>query len=24
MGIAKTFIHCDVDNLKDKNVIWLY
>ena len=24
IGIAKTFIHCDVDNLKDKSVIWLY
>ena len=24
IGIAKSFIHCDVDNLKDKNVIWLY
>ena len=24
IGIAKTFIHCDVDNSKDKSVIWLY
>jgi len=23
-GIAKGFIHCDVDNSKDANVIWLY
>ena len=23
-GIAKTFIHCDVDNKKDEDVIWLY
>tara|TARA_R100000781_G_scaffold55479_1_gene36108 strand:- start:78 stop:437 length:360 start_codon:yes stop_codon:yes gene_type:complete len=23
-GIAKGFIHCDVDNSKDSNVIWLY
>ena len=23
-GIAKTFIHCDVDNNKDQDVIWLY
>tara|TARA_R100001463_G_scaffold103671_1_gene158142 strand:+ start:6718 stop:7161 length:444 start_codon:yes stop_codon:yes gene_type:complete len=23
-GIAKTFIHCDVDNNKDGDVIWLY
>ena len=23
-GIAKGFIHADVDNLKDPNVIWLY
>ena len=23
-GIAKTFIHCDVDNNKDSDVIWLY
>jgi zinc D-Ala-D-Ala carboxypeptidase len=23
-GIAKTFIHCDVDNNKDEDVIWLY
>ena len=24
IGIAKTFIHCDVDKSKDDNVIWLY
>ena len=24
IGIGKTFIHCDVDNLKDPDVIWLY
>ncbi len=24
IGIAKTFVHCDVDNSKDKSVIWLY
>tara|TARA_R100001086_G_scaffold57624_1_gene26222 strand:+ start:626 stop:970 length:345 start_codon:yes stop_codon:yes gene_type:complete len=26
IGISKkgSFIHCDVDNLKDPNVIWLY
>ena len=24
IGIAKTFIHCDVDNDKDQHVIWLY
>jgi len=24
IGIAKTFVHCDVDNSKDINVIWLY
>ena len=24
IGIHKTFIHCDVDNLKDEAVIWLY
>ena len=23
-GIAKTFIHCDVDKNKDEEVIWLY
>lgn len=23
-GIAKTFIHCDVDKNKDQDVIWLY
>ena len=23
-GIAKGFIHCDVDNIKNPNVIWLY
>ena len=23
-GIAKTFIHCDVDKSKDNDVIWLY
>ena len=23
-GIAKTFIHCDVDKSKDPDVIWLY
>jgi zinc D-Ala-D-Ala carboxypeptidase len=23
-GIAKTFIHCDVDKNKDEDVIWLY
>ena len=24
IGIAKTFIHCDVDKNKDEDVIWLY
>lgn len=24
IGIAKSFIHCDIDNLKDQDVIWLY
>ena len=24
IGIHKTFVHCDVDNLKDEAVIWLY
>lgn len=24
IGIHKSFIHCDVDNLKDSKVIWLY
>jgi zinc D-Ala-D-Ala carboxypeptidase len=24
IGINKTFIHCDSDPTKDKNVIWLY
>ena len=24
IGIAKTFVHCDVDNSKDNRVIWLY
>ena len=24
IGIAKTFIHCDVDKLKDQDVFWLY
>ena len=24
IGIAKTFIHCDVDKEKDQDVIWLY
>lgn len=24
IGIGKTFIHCDVDNIKDQNVVWLY
>lgn len=24
LGIAKTFIHCDIDNSKSPNVIWLY
>jgi len=24
IGIAKTFIHCDVDKDKDQNVIWIY
>ncbi len=24
IGIAKTFIHCDSDPTKDKDVIWLY
>jgi len=24
IGIAKTFIHCDVDKNKDEEVIWLY
>ena len=23
-GIAKTYIHCDVDKEKDQDVIWLY
>ena len=23
-GIAKTYIHCDLDNSKDQDVIWLY
>ena len=23
-GIAKTYIHCDVDKQKDQDVIWLY
>jgi hypothetical protein len=23
-GIGKSFVHCDVDKLKDKDVIWLY
>ena len=23
-GIAKGFIHCDVDKAKDPDVIWLY
>jgi len=24
IGVAKTFIHCDVDKQKDQDVIWLY
>jgi zinc D-Ala-D-Ala carboxypeptidase len=24
IGIAKSFIHCDVDKKKDQDVIWLY
>lgn len=24
IGIAKTFVHCDCDPTKDKEVIWLY
>lgn len=24
IGIAKTFIHCDIDTSKDANVIWIY
>ena len=24
IGIGKTFIHCDIDIMKPKNVIWLY
>jgi len=24
IGIAKTFIHCDIDNDKARNVIWVY
>ena len=24
IGIANTFIHCDVDKRKDQDVIWLY
>ena len=24
IGIANTYIHCDVDNTKDSNVIWIY
>ena len=24
IGIGKSFIHCDVDKQKDKDVIWLY
>lgn len=24
IGIAKTFIHCDLDDSKDQNVMWLY
>jgi uncharacterized protein YcbK (DUF882 family) len=24
LGIGKSFVHCDVDKLKDKDVIWLY
>jgi uncharacterized protein YcbK (DUF882 family) len=24
LGIAKSFIHCDIDLSKDKDVIWLY
>ena len=24
IGIGKSFVHCDVDKLKDKDVIWLY
>ena len=24
IGIAKTFVHCDIDTTKAQNVIWLY
>ena len=24
VGIGKTFLHCDLDNSKDQDVIWLY
>ena len=24
IGIGETFIHCDVDSVKDQNVIWTY
>ena len=24
IGIGKTFIHCDMDSIKDGNVVWLY
>ena len=24
LGIGKTFIHADMDSLKDENVVWLY
>ena len=24
LGIGKSFIHCDLDNSKDQDVIWLY
>ena len=24
IGIAKTFIHCDIDTFKSPNVIWVY
>ena len=24
LGIGKTFIHADVDKVKDEDVIWLY
>jgi zinc D-Ala-D-Ala carboxypeptidase len=24
LGIGKSFIHCDIDNSKDQDVIWLY